>query len=151
MSLVPLVYQIEVASDYYSVLNKLIPLSSHVWSITPVEFWWDDIYSLALLSSIFFSIDTSNWLCISFFLQSNKFVWWNFGKNVDTRKVLISYNIITVVCILTIWFPTIDMWGKGNTSPPLTNLQNLPSFFPSWKSKRVMNCLSRILMKLEYW
>ena len=56
MSLVPLIYWIEVTSASSYVFIKLIPLSLHVWSITPAEFWWDDISSLALLSSIFSSL-----------------------------------------------------------------------------------------------
>ena len=46
-----------------------------------------------------FLIDSSTWLCISLFLQSNEFIWWTFGMNVDMRKVWISHNIITVVFI----------------------------------------------------
>ena len=56
MSLVTLIYWIEVISASYYVLSKLIPLSSHVWSITPVESWWYAISSLALLSSVFSSL-----------------------------------------------------------------------------------------------
>ena len=56
MSLVPLIYWIEVKSASSSVLSKLNTLSSHLWSITPVEFWWDAIYSLAVLSYIFSSL-----------------------------------------------------------------------------------------------
>ena len=80
-------------------------------------------------------IDTSNWLCISFFLQSNELIWWMFGMNVDTRKVWISYKIITVGCIRIFWFTTFDIWGNISTSPVLINVQNITSLFPSWRRK----------------
>ena len=105
-----------------------------------------------------FLIDTSTWLCINFFLQINEFIWWKFGMNVDTSKVLISYNIITVVCISFIFFSNVDMWGNINTSPLLIIVWNILSLFPSWRRKWhynyftfVMNFLSIILIKLEDW
>ena len=55
-------------------------------------------------------IDTNNWLCISFFLQSNWCIKWTFGLKVDTRKVWIFYIIINVLCIKTIWFATFDVY-----------------------------------------
>ena len=52
MSLVALIELIDVTSNYSSVLGKLFPLSSYVWSITSAELWLDDISSLILISSI---------------------------------------------------------------------------------------------------
>ena len=52
MSLVALMEWIHVTSGSSPVLSKLILLSSHVWSITSAEFWWYDISSLILFSSI---------------------------------------------------------------------------------------------------
>ena len=118
MSLVPLVDWIEVTSTSY-VLSKLIPLSSHVWSITPVELLWDDISSLSLLSIHFFLIDTSTWLYISFFLYNNQFIWWMFNMNVDTTIFWISYSIITFVCIQIILFSIVYKWGHSSKSPLL--------------------------------
>ena len=56
MSLVSLTEWIDVKSASFFVLSELILLSSHVWWITSAEFWWDDIYSLIFLSSIFKSL-----------------------------------------------------------------------------------------------
>ena len=80
-------------------------------------------------------IDTSTWHCISFFLQINDFIWWTFGKHVDTRKVWISYNIITVLCIRIFWFATVDMWGNSSTSTLLILGKNLPTILSSWQRK----------------
>ena len=56
MSLVALIEWIDVTSASSSVLSKLFPFSSNVWSITSAEFLWDDISSLILLSSIISSL-----------------------------------------------------------------------------------------------
>ena len=119
ISLVTVIDWIKVTYTSSSILNKLIPLSSLVWSITLVEFFWYAIYSLAFLAIHIFLIYSITWRCISFFLQSNEFIIWTFGTNIDTRKVWISYNIFTVVYICIIWFAIVDMLGNSSTSPPI--------------------------------
>ena len=101
-----------------------------------------------LLRCVFFScivvinislIDTSTWLCISFFLKRNKLIWWMFGMNVDirnvSRNVWILYNIITVVCIQIILFTTFYIWGNSSTSLIIRIEWNLPRLFSSWWCK----------------
>ena len=51
-SLVAFIGWIDVTYASSYVFSKLIPLSSHVWSIISSEFWWDIIYSHILFSSI---------------------------------------------------------------------------------------------------
>ena len=99
----------------FSVLSKLIPLSSHVWSITSDEFLWHDISSLLLLSSVILSsiivihcVLVSVLIVISFKRT--------FGMNVVTRKVWFSYKIITVWCNRIIFFTTVEIWVNSNTS-----------------------------------
>ena len=67
----------------------------------------------------YFIIDTITWLCISLFLKIAEFVQWNFGINVDTRKVWVSYIIINVWFIWIICFTTVEMWVNSNKSPLL--------------------------------
>ena len=100
MSLVALIEWMDVTSVSYSILSTLFPLSSHVWSITSSFMTWYFFTCIVVL--FYFIIDTSNWLCMSFFFQGNEFFKWNFGMKVDTRKFWISYSIITVWCILNI-------------------------------------------------
>ena len=83
----------------------------------------------------FFIIDTYHWLCIIFFLQRNECIKLTFGLNVDMRKVLISYKIITVWCIQIIWFTTVDFWVISNIYPLLILVWNLPTLFYSWRYK----------------
>ena len=83
----------------------------------------------------YFIIDTITWLCISFFLQSNEFIQWNLGTNVYTRKVWISYNIITVWYIRIICFTTVEIWVNSNTSPIIKLELNLPPLFFYWWRK----------------
>ena len=71
-----------------------------------------------------------------FFLQSNERNKWTFILNIDTIKVWISYNIITVWCIQIIWFNNVDVWVDSITNPIPINVQNLPSLFPYWWRKR---------------
>ena len=55
--------------------------------------------------------------------------------NVDTRKVQISYNIITFWCIRIICLTTVEIWVNSNASPLLRLEWNLPALFYSWWSK----------------
>ena len=126
---------IEVTSASYAGLIKLIPLSLYIWSITPVELWWYDIPSLVLLSSIFYSlILVIDSVSVSFCKVKSSFdkcsVW-----TLIRREVWISYNNITVVCILIIWFATIDMWGNSITSPLIRLQWKLPQLISSWWGK----------------
>ena len=82
-----------------------------------------------------FLIGTSTWLYISFSLKSNEFIWWTFGMNIAMRKVWISYDIITVLCMLIIWLANVDVWGNSITSPLLRNVKNIPFLFPYWRRK----------------
>ena len=82
-----------------------------------------------------FMIDTNNGLYISSFLQNNEYIKWTFGLTVDTRRVWISYNIISVWYIQTIWFATADVWVNSITSPLCINVWHLPSLFPHWQRK----------------
>ena len=82
-----------------------------------------------------FIIDNNTRICIIFFMKSNECIKWNLVLNVDTRKVWISYKIITLWCIQMVWFSTVDMWVNSNTSPFLRLVWNLPPLFPSWKFK----------------
>ena len=136
ISLIPSIYWIDVTSASSSVLSKLIPISSHVWSITPDESLWDAISSLALLSSVFSSlILVLNSVSVSFYKVTISFderLVWTFIR----RKVWISYNIITVVCIHIIWFSNVDMWGNSSTSPLLILGKNPPTMFLSRQRKR---------------
>ena len=76
-----------------------------------------------------FIIDTNNWIYISFFFQSNECIKGTFGINIDTRKVQIYYNIITVWCIRIIWFAAFDVWVNSSTSPLIRNVKIfLPCF-----------------------
>ena len=83
----------------------------------------------------YFIIDNNNWLCISFFLKINECIEGNFDMNVDTRKVRIFHNMITVWCIQIILFATVDVWVNSSTSTLLKNVQNRTSLFPSWQRK----------------
>ena len=56
ISLVELIEWTYAKHTSSSVLGQLFPMSLHVWSITFAEFWWDDISSLVLLSSIISSL-----------------------------------------------------------------------------------------------
>ena len=81
-------------------------------------------------------IDTNNWLCISFCLQSNECIKWTFSLNVHRRNDWISYIIITFWCTEMIWFTIVYMWVKINTSPIFILVWNLSPFFPSWRCKQ---------------
>ena len=99
----------------FSVLSKLIPLSSHVWSITSDEFLWHDISSLLLLSLVILSsIIVIHCVLVSVFIVIS--FKRTFGMNVVTRKVWISYKIITVWCNRIIFFTTVEIWVNSNTS-----------------------------------
>ena len=130
MSLVTFLEWIVVTSAYPSVLSKCFPLSSNIWSITSAEF-----YEMIFLHLYFFIndviIDPNTWLCISLFLKSNECIKWDFGLNVDTRKVWISYNNITVWFIQIIWLDTVEIWVSSSTS----TLIRLGKTFPSWWRK----------------
>ena len=67
--------------------------------------------------------------------QSNEFIQWYFGMNIDMRRVLISYSIITVICIRIIFFNTVEMWVNSNTSPIIRLEWNLNPLFFSWWRK----------------
>ena len=84
----------------------------------------------------YFIVDTNTWIYLRLFLQSNYCFKLTFGLNVDMRKVWISYNIITVWCIIIIWFYIVDVWVNISTSPLLRLGKNLPAMFYSWRRKR---------------
>ena len=135
MSFVELVESIGVKSDSSHVLIILTPLSSHVWSIISNEFLWDDIYSLIIFLSIISSLIITLGY-VSIFLQINDCIKRTAVLNVDSRKVWIYHNIITIWCIKIILFYAVDVWVNSSTSPLLRNVQNLPSLFSSWRRKR---------------
>ena len=96
--------------------------------------WWYDISSLIFFFNCLI-IDTNTWLYISLFLQRNECIKLTFGLNVDTRKVLISYNIIAVWCIWIILFTIVDMWVNNSTSPLFILVWNFLPIFPSRQRK----------------
>ena len=84
----------------------------------------------------YFIIDTNTWLCIRFFLQSTEYIKGTLCMDVDTRKVRISFYIITIWCIQIIWFATVDVIFRSSISPLLILGKNLPVMFSSWRRKR---------------
>ena len=121
---------IDVTPASSSLLSIFFPLSSHVWSITSTESCWYGIYSLILISYIISSLiiilDS-----ISVFFKVNQCTKQTFVLNVDTRKVWIYYNIITVWCIQMIWFDIVDVWVNSYTSTFLILGKKLPAIFSS--------------------
>ena len=55
--------------------------------------------------------------------------------DVDTRKVWISYNVFTVVCIWIILFVTVYVWVNSSKYPLIRLEWNLPPLFSSWWRK----------------
>ena len=127
-----------MAYTYSFVLSILIPLSSHVGSINSAKFWWNDIFSVIYIFH-FLIIDTNTWLCICLFLKSNDYIKWTAVFNIDTRKALISYKIIIVWCIQTIWFTAVDVWVNSSMSLLISLGQNRLIVFSSWWHKRYID------------
>ena len=119
---------------FSSLLSKLIPLSSHVWSIIFEEFWCDEKFFTYIFCPLFCHWCQPLTLYLLIF-QSNEWIKWSVILNIDMSNIWSFYNIITVWCIKIIWFIAIDVWFNSITSPLLRNVQNLPELFPSWRRK----------------
>ena len=113
MPLVAFIYWKEVTPTSSSVLSKFIPLSSHKWSITLVEFWWGASSSLAFLSSIFSSfILLPDPVSVSFFKENISFderlVWtliqgmFEFPKIISLLYIFRSSYLILLTCEITV-------------------------------------------------
>ena len=125
MSLIEFIEWIDVTSTFSSIL-----VNYFYW----IMMRWYFFTYIVLIN--YFIINTNTRLCISLFLQSDECIKWTFGLNVDTRKVLVSHNIITFWCIHIIRFATVDVSVNSSTYPILRNEQHLCSLFPSWQCKR---------------
>ena len=104
---------IDVKSDSSYVSIKLIPLSSHLWSITNAEFLWDDISSLILSSSIISSfiltldsvsvpfykmMSVLNRLSFLMFIQG----WFEFTITLPLFDVFTLFHLLLFTCELTV-------------------------------------------------
>ena len=158
MLLVPLIDWIDVTSVSSSVLSKLIPLSSHVWEITPVEFWWDASYSLAFLSSIFSSLilvlDSAS---VSFWKVTSSFdehlVWtlirgrFEFPITLSLLYVFgLFYSLLLTCEVTVIHLLFLEMYEIFLPCFLIDDVIAITIYF-----NFATNCPSIVVMKLRYW
>ena len=136
----------------------MIILSSHVWSITPVEFWWDAISSLALFSSIFsslllvlHSVSVSFWKVTSSCFE--RFLWtliqgrFEFSITLSLLYVFrLFYSLLLTREVTVIHLPSLEMY-KILLPCLLLDDVNIITFYFAF----VIDCNSTIVMKPEDW
>ena len=85
---------------------------------------------LSIISSLILTLES-----VTFSFCKLMCIKWTVILNVDTRKILITYNIIIFWYIQKKLFTAVKVWVNGITPPLLILHQNLHSVFSYWQHK----------------